>query len=157
MNRIKMGYFPTDLEHIRLIKQAVNFPKTQVNILDPCCGEGLALKAFAENENADTYGIELDESRGHTAQKNLDRVGLGSFFRLVCSARQISRAAFKSPIPFLPRNRRQKNGTRVSCRHSAAFNERRTAYIHNTLPQSQRIGMPYTFVLLKKSFGIQIP
>ncbi len=53
MNRIKMGYFPTDLEHIRLIKQAVNFPKTQVNILDPCCGEGLALKALAENENAD--------------------------------------------------------------------------------------------------------
>ena len=81
MNRIKMGYFPTDLEHIRLIKQAVNFPKTQVNILDPCCGEGLALKVFAENENAETYGIELDESRGHTAQKNLDRVGLGSFFR----------------------------------------------------------------------------
>lgn len=80
MNRIKMGYFPTDLEHIRLIKQAVNFPKSNVNILDPCCGEGLALKAFAENENADTYGIELDESRGHTAQKNLDRVGLGSFF-----------------------------------------------------------------------------
>lgn len=80
MNRIKMGYFPTDLEHIRLIKQAVNFPKSNVNLLDPCCGEGLALKAFAENENADTYGIELDESRGHAAQKNLDRVGLGSFF-----------------------------------------------------------------------------
>lgn len=80
MNRIKMGYFPTDLDHIRLIKQAVNFPKTQVNILDPCCGEGLALKTLAENENADTYGIELDESRGHAAQKNLDRVGLGSFF-----------------------------------------------------------------------------
>lgn len=80
MNRIKMGYFPTDLDHIRLIKQAVNFPKSNVNILDPCCGEGLALKALAENENADTYGIELDESRGHTAQKNLDRVGLGSFF-----------------------------------------------------------------------------
>ena len=80
MNRIKMGYFPTDEEHVRFIKQAINFPKTQVNILDPCCGEGLALKVFAENENADTYGIELDESRGHTAQKNLDRVGLGSFF-----------------------------------------------------------------------------
>lgn len=80
MNRIKMGYFPTDLDHVRQIKQAVNFPKTQVNLLDPCCGEGLALKAFAENENANTYGIELDESRGRTAQKNLDRVGLGSFF-----------------------------------------------------------------------------
>lgn len=80
MNRIKMGYFPTDEEHVRLIKQAINFPKTQVNILDPCCGEGLALKAFAENENAATYGIELDESRGHTAQKNLNNARLGSFF-----------------------------------------------------------------------------
>ena len=80
MNRIKMGYFPTDEEHVRLIKQAINFPKTQVNILDPCCGEGLALKAFAENENAETYGIELDESRGHTAQKNLNNARLGSFF-----------------------------------------------------------------------------
>ena len=80
MNRIKMGYFPTDESHVKLIKNAVSFPKTQVNILDPCCGEGLALKAFAENENAATYGIELDESRGHTAQNNLDRVGLGSFF-----------------------------------------------------------------------------
>ena len=39
MNHIKMGYFPTDEEHVRLIKQAINFPKTQVNILDPCCGE----------------------------------------------------------------------------------------------------------------------
>ena len=61
MNRIKMGYFPTDLEHVKLIKSAVRFPKGQVNILDPCCGEGLALKAFSEGENAVTYGIEIDE------------------------------------------------------------------------------------------------
>ena len=48
MNRIKMGYFPTDLEHIRLIKQAVNFPKTQVNILDPCCGEEIGRASCRE-------------------------------------------------------------------------------------------------------------
>lgn len=80
MNRIKMGYFPTDLEHVKLIKKAVRFPKGQVNILDPCCGEGLALKAFSEGENAVTYGIEIDEERGRRARENLDRAVLGSFF-----------------------------------------------------------------------------
>ena len=80
MNRIKMGYFPTDLEHVKLIKKAVQFPKGQVNILDPCCGEGLALKAFSEGENAVTYGIEIDEERGRRARENLDRAVLGSFF-----------------------------------------------------------------------------
>lgn len=80
MNRIKMGYFPTDLEHVKLIKKAVRFPKGQVNILDPCCGEGLALKAFSEGENAATYGIEIDEERGRRARENLDRAVLGSFF-----------------------------------------------------------------------------
>lgn len=44
MNRIKMGYFPTDLEHIRLIKQAVNFPKSNVNILDPAAEKDWHLK-----------------------------------------------------------------------------------------------------------------
>lgn len=80
MNRIKMGYFPTDLEHVKLIKKAVRFPKGQVNILDPCCGEGLALKAFSEGENAVTYGIEIDEERGRRARENLDRAVFGSFF-----------------------------------------------------------------------------
>ena len=80
MNRIKMGYFPTDSEHVKLIKKAVRFPKGRVNILDPCCGEGLALKAFSEGENAVTYGIEIDEERGRRARENLNRAVLGSFF-----------------------------------------------------------------------------
>ena len=52
MNRIKMGYFPTDPDHVRLIKSAVKFPDRRVNLLDPCCGEGLALKEFSDGENA---------------------------------------------------------------------------------------------------------
>lgn len=80
MNRIKMGYFPTDLEHVRLIKSAVKFPKNKVNVFDPCCGEGMALKSFTQGENADTYGIELDEARGHNAGSRLLRVGLGNYF-----------------------------------------------------------------------------
>lgn len=80
MNRIKMGYFPTDPEHVDLIKSAVKFPKTKVNVLDPCCGEGYALESFTKGENADTFGIELDEARGHNAGKRVSKVGLGSYF-----------------------------------------------------------------------------
>lgn len=127
MNRIKMGYFPTDLEHIRLIKQAVNFPKTQVNILDPCCGEGLALKAFAENENADTYGIELDESRGHTAQKNLDRVGLGSFFGSVIPPGRFHALLLNPPY--------------LSCPGDGGSRRMERAFLADTLPLLMKGGL----------------
>ena len=127
MNRIKMGYFPTDLEHIRLIKQAVNFPKTQVNILDPCCGEGLALKAFAENENADTYGIELDESRGHTAQKNLNNARLGSFFH--------------SSVPFGRFHALFLNPPYLSCPGENGGRRMERAFLSDTLPLLMRGGL----------------
>jgi tRNA1(Val) A37 N6-methylase TrmN6 len=81
MNRVKMGYFPTDLAHVERIKNAILFPQNKVNILDPCCGCGLALQAFADGENAATYGVELDRFRAEKAEEVLDRVGYGSFFR----------------------------------------------------------------------------
>lgn len=80
MNRVRMGYFPTDPDHVMMLKRAVAFPKEPVNVIDPCCGEGLALAAFTAGENAMTYGIELDEERGEEAQNRLKRVGFGSFF-----------------------------------------------------------------------------
>lgn len=80
MNNVKMGYFPTDLEHIKKIKSALVFPETTVNVLDPCCGCGLALEMLCMNENAVTFGIEIDESRGKEAEERLNRVGFGSYF-----------------------------------------------------------------------------
>jgi predicted RNA methylase len=80
MNRVKMGYFPTDLAHVSRIKEALLFPKEAVNILDPCCGCGLALQLFADGENAATYGVELDRFRAEKAETVLDRVGYGTFF-----------------------------------------------------------------------------
>jgi tRNA1(Val) A37 N6-methylase TrmN6 len=81
MNRVKMGYFPTDLAHVKRIKDAIVFPKTNINLLDPCCGCGLALQAFSDDENTATYGIELDRFRAEKAEMVLDRVGYGTFFR----------------------------------------------------------------------------
>ena len=87
MNMVKMGYYPTDLGHIKLISNGVAFPENaDLNLLDPCCGCGLALSALAEKardlENCacKTYGIELDSYRAEEAQSRLGRVGFGSFF-----------------------------------------------------------------------------
>ena len=80
MNRARMGYFPTDLSHVKMLKDAIIFPEAPINLIDPCCGEGLALQAFAKGVKARTYGIEIDEVRGEEAQRRIQRVGYGSFF-----------------------------------------------------------------------------
>mgnify|MGYP004669781779 CR=1 FL=1 len=80
MNNVKMGYYPTDLEHVRLIKAALTFPDMCVNLFDPCCGEGFALEMLGKDEDCITFGTEIDESRGKESETRLDRVGFGSYF-----------------------------------------------------------------------------
>ncbi len=80
MNNVKMGYYPTDLAHVRLIKAALTFPDICVNLFDPCCGEGFALEMLGMDEDCITFGTEIDESRGKESEKRLDRVGFGSYF-----------------------------------------------------------------------------
>ena len=80
MNRVRMGYFPTDSDHVEILRQALSFPAEPFNAIDPCCGEGLALKQLTDGSSAVTYGIELDEVRAEEAQARLNRVGFGSFF-----------------------------------------------------------------------------
>lgn len=80
MNHIRMGYYPTNLENVNHIKKSLIFPNNRINILDPCCGCGLALQELSEGINSLTYGVELDEARVEEARKRLYRIGKGSFF-----------------------------------------------------------------------------
>ncbi len=80
MNNVKMGYYPTDLEHVRRIKSALKFPDMRVNLFDPCCGEGFALEMLGEDTDCITFGTEIDEARGKESETRLDRVGFGSYF-----------------------------------------------------------------------------
>ena len=73
--RIKMGYYPTPLSVVDRIKSFIAVTENQpVNALDPCCGEGLALKHLADGWTCRTYGIELDEHRAEGAKQNLNHV-----------------------------------------------------------------------------------
>lgn len=90
MNQVKMGYYPTDLHHVELMRQALAFPAdTPVNLLDPCCGEGFAAHCLAQAfPKCRAYGVELDEYRAGEADARLYRVALGNFFnaRISCGA-----------------------------------------------------------------------
>ena len=82
MANVKMGYYPTDMEHIGHLVRGIGFPKgVTVNLLDPCCGCGLALQALGNDRDCLTYGVELDGHRAEEALTRLHRVGFGSYFR----------------------------------------------------------------------------
>ena len=81
MNRVRMGYYPTDPGNIECILRGIRFPEgVTTNVFDPCCGCGKALRQIAEGNNCFAYGVELDEQRAEEAQTRLHRVGVGSFF-----------------------------------------------------------------------------
>ena len=90
MNSIRLGYYPTDPAHVAYLKRALRFPEGKtVNLLDPCCGEGNALRQLGDGQNAVTYGAELDDSRAEAALEQLDHVAMGSYYYA-----RISRSAF---------------------------------------------------------------
>ena len=70
--RIKLGYFPTPPTVVERIKTFIKITDG-ATILDPCCGEGNALKQLAEGTEANTYGVELDGHRAEEAKTRLTR------------------------------------------------------------------------------------
>ena len=71
--RVKMGYYPTPPSVVQRIKTFLEFPE-DATILDPCCGEGNALKQLTEGMEVKTYGVEIDGHRAEEAKTRLTRV-----------------------------------------------------------------------------------
>ncbi len=78
-NDAKMGYFPTDLTCVSMIKEHLIFPEDEINALDPCVGEGLALKEITQGEKVNLLGIELDSGRALASAANGIETKEGSF------------------------------------------------------------------------------
>ena len=106
MNNVKLGYYPTDLEHLDYILRGITFPDgITTNLLDPCCGEGIALRHLAMGNNCMTYGVELDESRAEQAQNNLHRVAIGDYFRARICQRAFHLMLLNPPYLYTASNR----------------------------------------------------
>lgn len=100
MNNVRLGHYPTDLQNVAHIARGIAFPDgVTVNLLDPCCGTGAALKKLGVGSDCITYGVELDQSRAEKAQDVLHRVGFGSYFHARIS-HEAFHAAFLNP-PYL--------------------------------------------------------
>ena len=157
MNRVRMGYYPTDLEHVQMIRKAVIFPESAVNILDPCCGEGLALETLADGEKAVTYGVELDEIRAEEAQNHLKRIGFGSFFSFPDQLRRLPMCIPESSVSFRRiRIRTPAAGKGVPGGQYAPAYGRRPADLHHSLLPRHTRRLPCPVRKLRQSSGVPL-
>jgi len=76
----KGGFYPTPPAQVELIAQRLRVePGAQINLFDPCAGEGKTLSDFAgalreQGAEVITYGIELEKGRAGQAKPKLDHV-----------------------------------------------------------------------------------
>jgi predicted RNA methylase len=81
--RKKMGFYPTPIITLTFISEMLR-AEGDCSILDPCCGDGVALKtvaAYAANGfRVCTYGVEPDKARARVASTNLNVVLNGSIY-----------------------------------------------------------------------------
>lgn len=78
-NFIKNGYFPTDEETLtRILSALIASNEKDIRVIDPCCGEGVALAEVSANlsaqgSNVISFGVEYDEERAYHSKTILDR------------------------------------------------------------------------------------
>ncbi len=73
-NYAKNGYFPTDGETIQRVLNALQPAETGVlRMLDPCCGEGVALAECKHllGNHTQTFGVEYNEARAWHAKRRI--------------------------------------------------------------------------------------
>lgn len=91
-NFIKNGYFPTDEITLSRILPALDVAAGKVRILDPCCGEGVALAEVRHHLSecgalVSALGVEFDGERAWHAKEMLDRVIHGDINDVFMTAR----------------------------------------------------------------------
>ncbi len=70
----KAGFFPTPERVTEWIARYVIPSKAKGKILDPCCGEGIAVQYVANAWQLESFGIEIDAERALEASSRLHRV-----------------------------------------------------------------------------------
>ena len=124
---VKMGYYPTPPGVSERIGSFMQFPEHRVNLLDPCCGEGLALRGLASGTDAVAYGIELDAHRAEQARTHLDHV-------LKCGYEdaRISNNAFSCLLLNPPYDWAEQHGDAPRHRTESTFLKATTRYVQSS-------------------------
>ena len=113
----KMGYYPTPLSVIERIRGFIKYPEENLAILDPCCGEGIALEKLNGHPNCQTYGIELDQARAKTAKDRLHHVISGGYQESRVSNKSFSMMLLNPPYDFDEGTRKEEIFLRDTLRY----------------------------------------
>jgi hypothetical protein len=109
-NYAKNGYYPTDGETTqRVLNSLVACEAGPLRILDPCCGEGVALaetKHVLGSDRCIAYGIEYDEERAWNGKELLDHCIHGDIHDCVMGARSFGFLWLNPPYGGTIANRR---------------------------------------------------
>ncbi|NPV86297.1 MAG: hypothetical protein HPY45_09855 [Anaerolineae bacterium] len=86
----KMGYYPTDLPVLEIIKTFIQPAEVRARLLDPCAGEGEAASLLGQALNCETWGVELSHIRAEKAAQALDKVHQAAWQAVYLSDESIS-------------------------------------------------------------------
>ena len=101
----KMGYYPTPENVTSIIASYLKRQRDGlIRILDPCAGEGTAIKTIGDHLNAETYGIELDIERGSRAKDLLTKCIVTDYQNTRISHRSFSLLWLNPPYDWGARN-----------------------------------------------------
>lgn len=112
--RLKLGFYPLPVEHGPSIRARLEFPPTDTPAaaLDPCAGEGAALKAITKGSGSVLYGVELDANRAEAAKRAGIQTIHGNVFDVRCRVERLSLLYLNPPYDFeigeLQRNQRME-------------------------------------------------
>ncbi|MEW8437656.1 MAG: DUF6094 domain-containing protein [Candidatus Thiodiazotropha taylori] len=109
-NYAKNGYYPTDGETTQRVLSCLTPCETgTMRILDPCCGEGVALaetKHALGTDRCTAYGIECDEERAWNGKELLDHCIHGDIHDCMMGARSFGFLWLNPPYGQTIANRR---------------------------------------------------
>lgn len=93
-NFIKNGYYPTDEVTLARILSALDIGAGRVRVLDPCCGEGVALAEVKHHlvecgASVQALGVEFDPERAWHAKGLLDTVAHSDVNDVFVTARSV--------------------------------------------------------------------
>jgi hypothetical protein len=112
--RLKLGFYPLPVEHGPSIRARLEFPSadTPAAALDPCAGEGAALKAITKDSGSVLYGVELDSNRAETAKRAGIQTIHCNIFDVRCRVERLSLLYLNPPYDFeigeLQKNKRME-------------------------------------------------
>lgn len=111
-SQAKGGFYPTPPKEMALAIARLQVEAgSTVNLLDPCAGEGLALKQMADHikklgARPVSYGNELENTRANIAKKHLDHVLKGGYEVMRMTSKSVSCIYLNPPYDY-------RNGTRL--------------------------------------------